>query len=1237
LTGKARDVAACLTISTLLVSVAHADDTILARGWTHENYGRLVLDTGSDELSDIKAAGDVIVISFKRPVKVDMDSAINNLRPYLSAATPSADDRELTLRLKQAVSIRRFDDNGNLVIDLGAPTAAPAASVQTAAGTATTSPGKPIQPRVGDHSGFGRIAFDLPDNAGVAVRQDGNRVVIQFGKDGVLDLAKLQRDLPGRLQSVLAQNGPDGQRVTLSLKPGITLRPLQQGRVVVLDFYDAGKAPAGKPTALTIAATNGKSPTIGTVPATSVPSAAVPQPALATPVLQSLAPVAALPGQQIGPATVAPSTPAKPAKATPTDNLASLAATPVPSLPGTTSEPAAPPPSSVTVPVTVAPEAGGGAIVTFQWPKSTELAAFKRGDSLWLVFGAPADFSGDLIHAPALTQMGTVDRIDDKYASGLRISGANGPAPTIRVSGNTWIIELAPGKQGGVAKTIQQRRETLAQGGSSLLLEAANPGPVITLSDPTTGDRLQIAPLRDAGLGVAEQAVWPEFKLLPSYQGIVVAPLADNVSVEPLPNGVVVTTAPIAKPQIAATEPGATPPGAPPGQTSPDQTPSGETPAVPTAQSATPGAASATDETVAVAGLFDLPAWRRGGQATFVKDHDALEEAITRASPNERNAARLQLAEFLFANGLIPEAAGMLDIVASDHGSLPMENKTLLTLRAAADALKGDDADAAKLLADPQVGNSPEASLFRGVVAADKGDAATAAKSFIEPLPELKNYPKSLRVQLGLLIAKALIEGGNPMQAQAFTDAIRKDMPNAETTDRVAYLEGLRQMKMGQKDAAFETWAGLKDSVVEEVRAESQYAVVMEKLRSKQITPAEAIGPLEDLRFLARGGDFEFNLLRVLGESYLAAAQPRKGLLTLRQAVTNFPDRADTKAVAQEMSDAFQRLYLEGGADALSPLTAVALYDEFRELTPSGAPGDRMIAALADRLVKVDLLDGAAKLLDGQVKHRLSGIDKARAGARLAAVQLLNNSPDLAAQALNDSRVSDPLPEDLAALRRRLQSQADFGAGQTLKALDEINGDNSLPARWQRADMLWQLQEWPAAAAALGKVIDGEEQALAQQAAQIMARNNVAADPSAALRDIPLPGAAPAPAADAAAAPASPTPSDQAAAAPTGADILAAVRADAFKNRLGRVVLNRAVAMSLANDRVGLRQLARDYGKDMDRTALAKTFSMLTSPGNGLAESVTAEMASIDQINSFVDEYRNILRQSSLSSPALTN
>ena len=55
------------------------------------------------------------------------------------------------------------------------------------------------------------------------------------------------------------------------------------------------------------------------------------------------------------------------------------------------------------------------------------------------------------------------------------------------------------------------------------------------------------------------------------------------------------------------------------------------------------------------------------------------------------------------------------------------------------------------------------------------------------------------------------------------------------------------------------------------------------------------------------------------------------------------------------------------------PLTALALYDEYRELTPAGSEGDEMIGRLADRLVGVDLLDRAVALLDHQIKFRLKG------------------------------------------------------------------------------------------------------------------------------------------------------------------------------------------------------------------------------------------------------------------------
>ncbi|MDY0882666.1 hypothetical protein ACFPL7_06880 [Dongia soli] len=1172
---------------------ASADQSILARGWTHQDYGRLVLDSGSDEVRDVKVVGQVMVIRFKRPVKIDMTAAVSNLRPYLISASSAADDKQLALQLRPGLDYRNFDNNGNLVLDFSlssekkfstgkalsvqvSPEKMQVAAVPANAQPANSQPIGLIQPRSGEHGNYSRLAFDLPVGTSAAMRNDGGQTTLRLKGPASLDLGKLQQRLPGRVQNISARATPDGQVIDLQLKPGVEPRGMHQGRTVVLDFFDQGKAPAE-----TKHIADNKLPSEPAIPTN--------EESHGSGAFAGLEPLVALPGQPIGAAKteIAPAT--RPSSTTPSE-------IPTKPMAAATEEQPAAPASAIDVPVTVAPGANGGAILSFQWPSSTGLAAFKRGNTLWLVFGTPAHFSGKLLDAPQLAALGRVETIDSKYAVGLRLlapSEANVPTPILNQSGNTWVIDLAPGRPAAPTKDLPQRRETLAQGGSSLLLQADHPGPVLTLPDPLAGDRLLVAPVSQAGLGVAQAAAWPEFKLLPSYQGVAAAPFANNVLMQTLPNGVVITTSPAVKPNEAQAS------------------------AVPT------GNAPSSQAPVPAAGIFDLPAWRRGGDAAFLKDRDELEEAITAASPVRRNDARLQLAEFLFAHGLVQEATGMLNLI-SDERSAPLSNKQTLTLAGAAHALNGDLDEAAKILGDPLVGSSPEASLFRGILAADRGDNEAATKFFSEPLPNLRDYPKPLRTQLGLTIIRTLIDGGNPMASQAFADAMRVDMPDAETTDRLSYLDGLRQLKLGKTDEAFKKWEALNNSQVDDVKAESQFAIINEKLRTKKMTPAEAVEPLEALRFLSRGGGFEFALLRKLGEVYIEADQPRRGLLTLRQAVTNFAARPESKDVAQEMTDAFRDLYLQGGADRLSPLTAVALYDEFRELTPSGPDGDRMIAGLADRLVKVDLLDGAANLLDTQVKHRLSGVDKARAGARLAAIRLLDNKPELADQALKNSMVTDALPEDVIASRRQLQAQADFGQGQTLQALDEIKDDDSLSARWLRADMLWQLQEWPAAADALGQVMEAEETNIARQAAMLMAKNDVAIDPAAALRD--------------ASAPATTQASDDAQSGPaTFTDVMNRLRNDAFKERLGRVVLNRAVAMSLSGDRSGLRSLARQYGKNMAQTNLAKSFTMLTSPSNGLADSVSAEMASVDQISSFVDEYRARLRQASLSNTTATN
>src|SRR3546814_19116947 len=100
------------------------------------------------------------------------------------------------------------------------------------------------------------------------------------------------------------------------------------------------------------------------------------------------------------------------------------------------------------------------------------------------------------------------------------------------------------------------------------------------------------------------------------------------------------------------------------------------------------------------------------------------------------------------------------------------------------------------------------------------------------------------------------------------------------------------------------------------------------------------------------------------------------------------------------MREIFAEIYKGPGDPEVPPLRALALYEEFMELTPAGPEGDRIIAGLADRLVEVDLLDRAPKLLEGQVRYRLEVVDKARHGARPALVQPPTPHPPASLDAL---------------------------------------------------------------------------------------------------------------------------------------------------------------------------------------------------------------------------------------------
>jgi hypothetical protein len=160
-----------------------------------------------------------------------------------------------------------------------------------------------------------------------------------------------------------------------------------------------------------------------------------------------------------------------------------------------------------------------------------------------------------------------------------------------------------------------------------------------------------------------------------------------------------------------------------------------------------------------------------------------------------------------------------------------------------------------------------------------------------------------------------------------------------------------------------------------------------------------------------------------------------------------------------EAAELFSQLFNGPRADDLPAVQALALFYEFRELTPIGRRGDEMIRRLAERLAAVDLLDQAGELLQYQVEHRLDGSARAHVASRLAMIYLTNRKPDRALAALRATRISD-LAGELRQQRLLLEARAQSDVGRHDLALDIISNLVGREAIRLRSDIHWAARRW---------------------------------------------------------------------------------------------------------------------------------------------------------------------------------
>ena len=221
----------------------------------------------------------------------------------------------------------------------------------------------------------------------------------------------------------------------------------------------------------------------------------------------------------------------------------------------------------------------------------------------------------------------------------------------------------------------------------------------------------------------------------------------------------------------------------------------------------------------------------------------------------------------------------------------------------------------------------------------------------------------------------------------------------------------------------------------------------------------DVINQLESLTTIWRGDETEIEALKLLAHLYTEDGRYRDAFYVMRSAMAAHPDSAMTRQIQDEAAATFDSLFLAGKGDAMPVVDALALFYDFRELTPVGNRGDEMIRRLADRLVSIDLLDQASDLLQYQVDHRLQGAARAQIATRLAVIYLMDRKPDRALAALRATRIAD-LSSDLRNQRLLLEARALSDMGRHDLALEVAGNIDGRESTRLRSDILWAARRW---------------------------------------------------------------------------------------------------------------------------------------------------------------------------------
>lgn len=673
--------------------------------------------------------------------------------------------------------------------------------------------------------------------------------------------------------------------------------------------------------------------------------------------------------------------------------------------------------------------------LAFNWAAPAGAAVFRRGEAVWIVFDTPARLDIGKLPSSSI-RYSKLQAFKGPDYTALRIVTQTGTPYVAEGQGGLWKISLGPGSQES-PDVIKVARDESVQPAT---LSAAVSGvtKAIWVADPAVGDKMIVAPALAPSKGLPSRRDYVEMALLQSAQGLAIETYAGDLLVQA--NGDLLR---IGRPKGLVLSPvsASTPP-----------------------EEASAGAPQPTS----MPALIDLDNWPKTGSGGFLARYNALQNAIPAAPEGDGKdsdtAARMALARFLVGSQMSFEAIGVLNAAGRKHQTL-LGDAEFRGLRGVAKVLAGRLAEADADFSSPVLSDDPSSALWRGYISTKQGQWADARAKFVGGGRALDLFPPLWRARFLHAQAQAALGVGDLTGSmQLVTKALAQPKIPVEDQLDIRLTQARIFEAKGEKVRARRMFEAIARAPMDRIATPALLHATQLGYAKGQISPAKAAQTLNQLRYRWRGDGVELEVIRALGKLYIDQGRYREALEVLRSAGRQLPDRPEAVALQNDLSNTFRQLFLQGLADGMQPIQAVGLFYDFQDLTPIGADGDQMVRNLVRRLVDVDLLDDAAKLLKYQVDNRLNGVPKAQVATDLAWIYLMNKKPEDALAAINDTRTTI-LPPALNAERRLATARALMSLGRYDDAQELIERDNSRDGQEIRAEIAWKQHTWPTAGA----------------------------------------------------------------------------------------------------------------------------------------------------------------------------